>query len=112
MKPTRIMAHYWRGEGPLWRVFWLWGVVGSWILAGLFVGAANRFGMTLPLFLATAVIMTAYTVWILGSVWRCAANVASPQWTPIARALTVAWALNVLLVGAFLGLDLIAVPMA
>lgn len=112
MNPVRIMGHYWRGEGPLWRVFWLWGVVGSWLLAALFAGAASTFGVTLPLYLVTALIMAAYTIWIVGSVWRCAMNVASPQWTPVARGLTVAWALNVLLVGAFLGLDLVAAPMA
>ncbi len=88
------------------------GGVGSWLLAALFAGAATTLGVTLPLYLVTAVIMAAYTIWIVGSVWRCAMNVASPQWTPLARGLTVAWALNVLLVGAFLGLDLFAVPMA
>lgn len=107
MGTTRIIGRYWHGEAPLWQAFWVWGVAGSWILAALFAAAAAGLGITLGLYLATAVLMIAYTTWILGSVWRCAVNVEQPHWTPIARGLTVAWAINVLLVGAFLGLDLI-----
>ncbi len=108
MNPTQVIRRYWRGDAPLWRAFWLWGVLGSWLIAAIFAGAAAAFGITVPLYILTGLVMSAYTVWILGSVWRCAENVSSPQWTPIARALTVAWALNVVLVGAFLGLDLFA----
>ena len=109
MTSKHLMSRYWHGEEPLWRAFWLWGVLGSWILAAIFGAAAAAFGVTAALYAITAIVMIVYTVWILGSVWRCAPNVTSPQWTPIARALTVAWALNVLLVGAFLGLDLLAI---
>lgn len=104
---TDILTTYWQGRGPLWKVFWLWGVVGSWILAALFLAAVLGLGISWALYLITAVIMIAYTVWILVSVWRCAENAQAEHWGAIARALTVAWALNVILVGAFLGLDLL-----
>lgn len=100
------VRQYWHGDGPLWSVFWFWGVVGSWLLAGLFALAAAYFGVTWWLFIVTAVVMTGYTVWILVSVWRCADNTREERWSLIARVLTVAWALNVLLVGVFLFLDL------
>lgn len=103
------LAAYWQGRGPLWKVFWLWGVLGSWILAGIFATAVISAGLSWPLYVITAFIMLAYTVWILVSVWRCADNAAQEKWRGIARVLTVAWALNVLLVGVFLGLDLLAV---
>lgn len=103
---------YWEGRGPLWKVFWLWGVVGSWILAALFLLAVQGLGISWPLYLVTAVIMLCYTVWILVSVWRCAEHARAEHWGAIARALTVAWALNVILVGAFLGLDLLGAPLA
>lgn len=99
---------YWRGRGPLWKVFWLWGVVGSWILAGLFWSAWAGLGMSWGLYVVTGVIMIAYTVWILVSVWRCAQNASAEHWGMAARFLTIAWALNILLVGGFLGLDLLA----
>lgn len=104
---TDILSIYWQGRGPLWKVFWLWGVVGSWILAALFLAAVLGLGISWPLYLVTAVIMVCYTVWILVSVWRCAENATQEHWGLIARMLTVAWALNVILVGAFLGLDLL-----
>lgn len=103
---------YWRGQGPLWKVFWLWGVVGSWILAGLFGAAWATLGMSWGLYTVTGVVMIAYTVWILVSVWRCARNSTTEHWGQIARFLTVAWALNIVLVGAFLGLDLLAITSA
>lgn len=102
---------YWEGRGPLWKVFWLWGVAGSWILAALFLAAVSSLGISWAVYGITAVIMIAYTAWILVAVWRCAEH-ASDQWRLIARMLTVAWALNVLLVGTFLGLDLLAVTLA
>jgi hypothetical protein len=48
-----------------------------------------------------------YTAAILIAIWRCGAH-AAPPWGSIARALTVAWACNTLLVIAMLQLDLIA----
>lgn len=104
---TSKLRTYWGGEGPLWEVFWIWGVVGSWILAALFLAAVLTMGISWGLFLVTAIVMLAYTVWILVSVWRCAENASEEHWGAIARALTVAWALNVILVGVFLGLDLL-----
>ena len=109
---TDIVATYWQGRGPLWKVFWLWGVVGSWILAALFLIAVLGLGISWPLYLVTAVIMVCYTVWILVSVWRCAENAEQEHWGLIARTLTIAWALNVILVGAFLGLDLLGGTLA
>ena len=98
---------YWRGRGPLWRAFWLWGVVGSWLLAAVFLTFTRAWGLSWAVYLVIAAIMIAYTIWILVSVWRCAENVRDERWQILARALTVAWALNVVLVGAFLGLDLL-----
>ncbi|MDZ7748640.1 MAG: hypothetical protein U5K43_07210 [Halofilum sp. (in: g-proteobacteria)] len=57
-----ILAEYWQGRGPLWKIFWLWGVVGSWTLAGLVLLAVLGFGVSWTLYLVTAVIMIAYTV--------------------------------------------------
>ena len=54
-----------------------------------------------------AAIMALYTIWILVPVWRCAEKARNEQWQVLARVLTVAWVLNVVLVGAFLGLDLL-----
>ena len=104
-------AAYWRGQAPLWKVFWLWGVVGSWILAAVFATAVVSLGLSWTVYVITGCIMVIYTVWILVSVWRCAEH-ATDQWRLIARMLTVAWALNVVLVGTFLGLDLLAVTTA
>ena len=49
--------------------------------------------------------LAAYTVWIVVSVWRCAFNVEKPLYGHMARALTVAWAINAVLVLGFLELQ-------
>lgn len=102
------VAYYWRGEGPLWRVFWLWGVLGSWILFGLFALAMHEAGLSWPLFLVAAAIMVPYTTWILTSVWQCAHNVGNDVWSNLARFLTLIWALNIGVFGGFLLVDLLS----
>ena len=52
-------------------------------------------------------LLAAYTVWIVVSVWRCAFNVEKPMYGHMARALTVAWAINALLVLGFLELQIL-----
>ncbi|MGD8710331.1 MAG: hypothetical protein PVF40_08085 [Ectothiorhodospiraceae bacterium] len=101
-----FVSRYWHGEGPLWQIYWLYGVIGSFILLGLFLMPLQSMALTPTYYVITGVVMCLYTAWILVSVWRCADNVANPRWTQVARLLTVFWALNVLLVGAFLGVDL------
>lgn len=94
----------WRGEAPLWKVFWGYGVCVSAVLVLLYVLAMyqGRVFMQQVLLLCFA----AYTVWIILSVWRCSAN-AHPFWGLLARWLTVAWAGNATMVLVFLQLDLV-----
>ncbi|MEX1081410.1 MAG: hypothetical protein WD382_00885 [Halofilum sp. (in: g-proteobacteria)] len=104
-----VLMYYWRGEGPLWQVFWLWGVLGSWILFALFALAMRQLGLSWPLFLASAAIMIPYTGWILTSVWQCAHNLKGHYfWSNAARFLTGIWSLNVGVVGGFLLIKLIS----
>ena len=91
------------GEAPLWRVFWLYGVFPSnalWIviLALLYTAA--------PAVLLVALLL--YTAWILLGVWQCADNVENALYGVIARWLTVAWAVNTVLLVLFIQLELLA----
>jgi hypothetical protein len=103
------ILRYWRGEGPLWRLYWIWGVLVSCVLA-LVVGVPAAYGWIGP---ATTFALLAlgavYTIWILVSVWRCAFNIegvplgiAAEAWGMLARWLTVAWAINAAAFGAIL----------
>ncbi len=101
-----FLVKYWRGEGPLWRAYWLYGVVVSLVLAGLYVwllSAGNLLAqqLLLPLLLL-------YTAWIVVAVWRCAPNSRRDLYTQLARWLTVAWAINVLLLLGFLQIELLS----
>ncbi len=97
-----VVKRHLRGEGRLWSVFWIWGVLGSWILFGVFYAALQAIGITWTLFFASAVVMLPYTTWILTSVWMCARNVGNPMWGDAARFLTFIWALNVGAVGGWM----------
>jgi hypothetical protein len=38
-----FIGRYWRGEGPLWRLYWLYDVLASCVLA-LLIGLPAAFG--------------------------------------------------------------------
>lgn len=96
----------WRGEMPLARVFWGYGVLLSLALAALTAMALLQgHWLTCQLLLMAAAV---YTVWIVVSVWRCAGR-ADPYWGIFARWLTVAWALNAAMMLAFLQVEVLKV---
>jgi len=95
MNAENLVVHYLSGKGPLWRLFWLWGVIGSWILFGVFYWALSNLGINWALFIIATVVMGPYTVWILASIWQCAGNVRNGMWGDLARLGTVVWAINI-----------------
>jgi hypothetical protein len=99
------LVTYWRGDGPLWRVYWLYGVLISTILAGIYATALANNSIWLQQLLLP--IFVAYTGWIVVSVWRCAPNASQEIYTVLARWLTVAWAINAILLAGFLQMWLI-----
>jgi len=90
-----FLCHYTEGHAPLWKAFWLWGVVLSWILFAVFAGLASTMGITWGLFALATIVMVPYTAWILVSVWQCAFNVGNDLWGYLARFLTIVWSLNI-----------------
>lgn len=95
----------WHGEQPLWKVFWVYGVVTSAALIAFYVLGfyLDHVAMRQALLLFFA----AYTAWILVSVWRCANNAHERIWGFFARFLIVAWGCNTVLVLVFLQFNLI-----
>jgi len=102
---ANVASYYWRGEGPLWKVYWLYGVLGSNVLALILLLLVRADAVATLWFQIVWLLLAAYTVWIVVSVWRCAFNVENPMYGHMARALTVAWAINALMVLAFLELE-------
>jgi ABC-type sugar transport system permease subunit len=100
-----VASYYWRGHGSLWKVYWLYGVLGSNLLALILLLLMQRGAIGSVWFQLVLLLLAAYTVWIVVSVWRCAFNVEKPMYGHMARALTVAWAINALLVLGFLELQ-------
>ena len=104
-----ITRHYWQGHGPLWKVYWLYGVLGSNALALILLFLMQTGAIVSVWFQLVLLLLAGYTVWIVVSVWRCAFNVEKPMYGHMARALTAAWAINALLVLGFLELQLLQV---
>jgi len=94
----------WRGEKPLWIVFWIYGVATSTLIAVLY--AVTLYNGRNVLRQILLLCFAAYTAWILVSVWRCAGNTQKQLWGLLARFLTVAWVGNAIMVLTFLQLDL------
>lgn|SRR5690606_35966515 len=95
----------WRGQAPLWMVFWIYGVAVSSVIIALYVSALLS-GQRL-LQQGLLLVFAFYTLWILVSVWRCAGNVRERFWGVLARFLTIAWAGNTVMVLLFIELDLL-----
>jgi hypothetical protein len=91
---------------PLWRVFWLQGVIPSNLLWGAALWALSQ-GRT-PLLLGLFAALLLYTGWIVTAVWRAAPKAHNPNYGMAARGLTVAWGLNTVLLVFFLLLQLAA----
>ena len=102
----RCRIRAWRGEQPLWKVFWGYGVVTSGALIAFYVIGfyVDRIALRQVLVFCFAF----YTVWILVSVWRCANNTRESLLGLLALVmLTVAWACNTILVLVFVQINLI-----
>jgi hypothetical protein len=97
-----IVRYYWQGHGQLWKVYWLYGVLGSFVLALILLFLIRGGAIGSVWFQLVLLLLAAYTVWIVVSVWRCALNVENPMYGHMARALTVAWAINALMLVVFL----------
>ena len=95
----------WYGLMPLWKVFWGYGVLTSFVMIATYLYALKERQVAVQQVLL--VVFAAYTAWILVAVWRCA-ETSDPHWRLIARCLTFAWASNAALVVLFLQLDLVA----
>ncbi len=107
MHQNNVILYYLNGEGPLWKLFWLWGVLLSWVLFGLFYLAATTMGISWGLFIISGVIMLPYSIWLLVSIWMCAENTGFDFWGRAARFLTLIWSLNIGGTAGFLLTDLV-----
>ena len=97
----------WQGKTPLWKVFWIYGVIGNnllMIICSAMIG-------NLTSIIISMVIMFAYTIWILVSQWRCAFNTKWRGWGYIVRILAIIAPLlfitGLILGGIVVGSDLI-----
>ena len=104
-----FVTYYWRGHGPLWKVYWLYGVLGSNVLTAILLYLIWSGNTGTIFFQLVLIVLAAYTVWIVVSVWRCAFNVRREMYGHLARALTAAWTLNAVMVLGFLQLEYLRV---
>jgi hypothetical protein len=81
-------------------VFWVYGVIASHAMFGLILALYPR----VDSFALAALLLgfLLYTAWIMRAVWINAFNVEREVLGHVARALTVAWSLNAVLVSTFL----------
>ncbi len=89
-----------RGRSRLWLVFWVYGVLFSHIFFGAILYFYRQVSAPVLGFVLAAFIL--YTAWIMRTIWVDALNVRNDMWGYLARWLTVAWALNAVLVSVFL----------
>lgn len=97
---TQTLTDEPRGRTRLWVVFWIYGVLVSHMAFGAILLAYRQVGTPMLALLLAGFV--AYTAWIMRAVWVNAFNVDKEIYGHMARALTVAWAINAVLVSGFL----------
>lgn len=97
---TAFLSPDTKGRTRLWIAFWIYGVLFSHLLfGGIALAYAQVDNVTLGLLLAA---FLCYTAWIMRTIWVDADNTDSPLYSAVARYLTVAWAINAVLVSGFM----------
>ncbi|MGH8128003.1 MAG: hypothetical protein ACRETC_06500 [Gammaproteobacteria bacterium] len=81
-----IITRAWRGQEPLWLVFWIYNVLVGFLF-NLFLGWLLDMHL-LHAALALSIFLLAYAVWILVAIWRCAAN-SMALWLFLARLIVI-----------------------
>ena len=89
------------GRLPLSRVFWIEGVLASHVLF-LALLAIYQYGSSMVFVAALAFL--AYTAWIMRRIWLNAPNARRPEWSSMARVMTIGWTVNSVTVCVFLAL--------
>ena len=98
--PVSLLSRLWRGHVPLWQTYWLWGVLGQFLLAGTGVLVAGIPGLGLIL----SFFAMCYSVFATVAIWRSTERYPGPSyWGGIARASIVLSVVRVLV--DLLGLD-------
>ena len=100
---TTFLSPDTRGHTPLWRVFWIRGVLVSHLYFAAILYLFPR--LATPAIAVLLAGFVVYTAVITRSVWINAYNTRREVLGEIARFLTVAWALNSVLVSGFLFLS-------
>lgn len=97
---TTFLSPDTRGNTPLWQAFWVHGVLVSHAYFATILYLFPR--VATPVIAALLAGFVAYTAVITRSVWINACNTRNETLGEIARFLTVAWALNAVLMSGFL----------
>ena len=98
-------AKSWRGEQPLRKVFWSYGVLVSNSIGVIYI--LSMYGDHIVLQQILLPCIAAYTLWLLVSIWRSSGRTTNANWGTLARYLAIVWAGNTILVLSFLQLELI-----
>ena len=86
-----FIGKYWRGEKPLWKAFWLWGVILNLIITiFLYIFVGILMALTGSAILGLVILVAHYyifTFWWSVSTWRCAKN-SFIVWMILARTIS------------------------
>ena len=84
----KFFFSYWRGQQKLWKAFWLIGIIGRIVVAGiivLFTIIFTSIGLTWSVSFLSIIFISTYIIWSFVAIWRCAFNVKNKNWGYVAR---------------------------
>lgn len=94
-----LLSMDFHGKQPLWKVFWIYGVLFSHLYLGTVLALYNRAGALAMSLLLLGFIL--YTLGIMRLVWINAFNTSKELYAYTARYLTVFWMINSILISSY-----------
>lgn len=85
---TSFVGEWFRGEAPLWKPYWLGGIVAG-LFSQVMLALAAPFGGAAVIVALLAAI--ASQVWLQVAIWRCAFNAKWSGWGYLARVGVLTW---------------------
>lgn len=97
MKVKEIILKGWRGEERMWKVFWFYYVLFSFVIVIAYMpkfilesqGVALSVTVHAAYSLTLLIVLVAWLVWIVVSLWRCAFNNEWRVWGYLVRGMLI-----------------------
>jgi hypothetical protein len=92
-KPKQRLTALWEGELPLWKAYWVYGLLGAFVatLGSAFLETMTRTRFWITVGVLFAVLLSLFQIIVWVGIWRSARRYSGPRiWSILARIMVIA----------------------